>query len=150
LDLSSLVRDLLDLTRIESGQKKREMARVNLSEVVRAALDTITPEATEHHIAVDMVCPPDVTLWADRNEIEIVLNNLVSNAIKYNKQNGQVTIRVTPGDHEVEIAVLDTGIDLSKEEVVRLFESFVRIRVTIQVGGMDKADVAGFDVESHS
>jgi signal transduction histidine kinase len=65
---------------------------------------------------------------ADRGELEIILNNLVSNAVKYNRDGGSVLVTVDPVDHALRIAVKDTGIGLSKEDASRLFEEFVRIK----------------------
>ena len=69
-----------------------------------------------------------VRLTADRGEIEMILNNLVSNAVKYNRDGGRVSVRLTREADRVTIAVRDTGIGLTPEEAARLFGEFVRIR----------------------
>jgi two-component system, sensor histidine kinase and response regulator len=65
---------------------------------------------------------------ADRGEIEMILNNLISNAIKYNREGGRVDVRLTREADRLTIAVADTGIGLTPEEAGRLFGEFVRIR----------------------
>jgi signal transduction histidine kinase len=64
----------------------------------------------------------------DRGEIEIVLNNLISNAVKYNRDNGTVTVKLSDSPDEVVMTVSDTGIGMSEEERERLFGEFVRIK----------------------
>jgi len=64
----------------------------------------------------------------DRSELEIVLNNLVSNAVKYNRDGGSVTVRLDSADGTATIAVSDTGIGISEEDREKLFDEFSRIR----------------------
>ena len=65
---------------------------------------------------------------ADAGELEIIFNNLVSNAIKYNQDSGSVTVKVEEDPDEVTIAVTDTGIGMTAEEMAKLFGEFSRIR----------------------
>jgi signal transduction histidine kinase len=67
-------------------------------------------------------------MTGDRSEIEIILNNLISNAVKYNRDNGTVTVKLTDSPDEVTMTVSDTGIGMSEEERERLFGEFVRIK----------------------
>jgi signal transduction histidine kinase len=69
-------------------------------------------------------------LQADRGEIEIMLNNLVSNAVKYNRDGGRVDVTLSGGVEGVTMAVKDTGIGMTKEETAKLFGEFVRIKNT--------------------
>jgi signal transduction histidine kinase len=64
------------------------------------------------------------------NEIEIILNNLVSNAIKYNVPGGEVKVRIRENEHLIKITVKDSGIGMSQEDIARLFNDFVRIKNT--------------------
>jgi len=126
--MRKLILDLLDLTRIESGQKKRELGPVDVAEVARTALEGVQAAADERGIALALHAPEPVTLTADRGEIEIILNNLVSNAVKYNRDAGRVDVTLGKSDDIVTIRVADTGIGLTPEEAGRLFQEFVRIR----------------------
>jgi two-component system sensor histidine kinase/response regulator len=126
--MRKLIIDLLDMTRIESGQKPREMADLDVCDVARAAIETVTPEAPQRQIAVNLDAPAPVRMMADRGEIEIVLNNLVSNAVKYNRDGGRVDVTVRGGPEAVTITVADTGIGMTAEDAGRLFQEFVRIK----------------------
>jgi two-component system, sensor histidine kinase and response regulator len=123
-----LIAELLDLTRIESGQKRRTLEEVDLREVAKAALDTAASAAAERGVALALQSPGEVTVMADRGEVEILFNNLISNAVKYNRDHGRVDVTIEPADHTVRIGVADTGIGLSAEEASRLFQEFVRIK----------------------
>jgi two-component system sensor histidine kinase/response regulator len=123
-----LIAELLDLTRIESGQKRRELAEVDVRDVARAAIETATPAARERHVEIVLHAPEHVPAVADRGELEILLNNLVSNAVKYNREGGRVDVVIEEADGGVRLIVADTGIGLTAEEARRLFQEFVRIK----------------------
>ncbi|NLH12365.1 MAG: response regulator [Holophagae bacterium] len=126
--MRKLIVDILDLTRIESGQKRRELVEVDVREIAVRAIETSTPAARNRQITVNLVGPERVLLHADPGEIEIIFNNLVSNAVKYNREGGQVEVRLSEVGDQVRIAVADTGIGMSPEEVKLLFGEFVRIK----------------------
>lgn len=126
--MRKLIMDLLDLTRIESGQKKRELGTVDLREVAQAAIDTVAPSAQERKITVALHAEGSTCTVADRGEMEIILNNLISNAVKYNRDEGRVDVTVACGEKGTTIAVRDTGIGMTPEESARLFNDFVRIK----------------------
>ena len=126
--MRKLIVDLLDLTRIESGQKVREFALVDVVEVARAAIETALPAARERAITIEMHAPELVVLQADRGEIEIMLNNLVSNAVKYNRDGGRVDVTVSGTPQGATLEVNDTGIGMTKDETAKLFGEFVRIK----------------------
>lgn len=126
--MRKLIVDLLDLTRIESGQKRRELADVDLRDVAQTALETAAPAALARGIALNLNAPGPVVLSADRGELELIFNNLVSNAVKYNRDRGRVDVALTDGPSEVTIRVADTGIGMTPEEAGRLFGEFVRIK----------------------
>jgi two-component system, sensor histidine kinase and response regulator len=65
---------------------------------------------------------------ADREELEIIFNNFMTNSVKYNKDNGKVDVKIIPGENEVNLIFTDTGIGMSDEDVKRLFGEFVRIK----------------------
>jgi signal transduction histidine kinase len=126
--MRKLIFDLLDLTRIESGQKKREIAEVDLFDAARAALDAVQLAATEQELTLELVGEPPLTLLADRGEIDIIFNNLISNAVKYNKRGGEVRVALSREGDLTKIEVRDTGIGMTPEAVARLFQEFVRIK----------------------
>ncbi len=126
--MQKLIYDLLDLTRIESGQKKREVSEVDVVEVARRSIETVTPDARARDIDVNLHAPETLPMTGDSGELEIIFNNLTSNAVKYNRDGGRVDVTLTASDEEVTISVADTGIGMSPEDVDRLFGEFVRIK----------------------
>lgn len=126
--MRKLILDLLDMTRIESGQRRREMVPLDLVEIARSAVETMTPDASARGISLEIRAPESLVLPADRVEMEIVLNNLVSNAVKYNRDGGRVTVGLSPSGPGAVVEVRDTGIGMTPEECGRLFGEFVRIR----------------------
>lgn len=128
--MRKLINDLLDLTRIESGQKRRELALVDVREVAGKVMDTMAPAAIERGIAIHLHADEPVSLHADAGELEIILNNLVSNGVKYNRDHGRVDITLSGADGRITIAVADTGIGMTGDEVGQLFKEFSRIKNT--------------------
>ncbi|MBM3318094.1 MAG: response regulator [Candidatus Eisenbacteria bacterium] len=126
--MKKLISDLLDLTRIESGHKQRTLSEVDVCAIAQQAIETGTALAGERGIAFSCELRAPVMIVADAGEIEIVLNNLISNAVKYNKPGGMVKVAVDDLGDSVRISVQDTGIGMSPEEVSRLFGEFTRIR----------------------
>jgi two-component system sensor histidine kinase/response regulator len=126
--MRKLIFDLLDLTRIESGQKARQFTEVDLRTIAQKTIDLFAPEAAERKIGITLRAPQPVEMVADPGELEIVLNNLVSNAVKYNRDGGSVTVLLERKDGVVKIQVADTGIGMTPEESAKLFTEFVRIK----------------------
>ena len=126
--MRKMVMDLLDLTHIESGQKRRELRDLDLRELAVKAIETVGPDAASRGIVVNLESSEAVPMVADAGEMEIILNNLVSNAVKYNKDGGRVDVRLTSDATTVTLAVSDTGIGMAAEDSARLFEEFVRIK----------------------
>ncbi|MDN5330301.1 MAG: two-component system, sensor histidine kinase and response regulator [Bacteroidales bacterium] len=126
--MRSLILDLLDMTRIESGQKEKKIEHLNLREIVQTALDTAKPMAIQRDISLKLISPDQVWLDADVTEMEIIFNNLISNAVKYNKTGGSVECILSQTENEVVLEVKDTGIGMTQEEAARLFQEFVRIK----------------------
>ncbi|MDR3670495.1 MAG: ATP-binding protein, partial [Holophaga sp.] len=126
--MRKLIMDLLDLTQIESGQKKRVLQPVDVCAVAAQALEAHQGLAAEKGVTLGFPSPGPVPLEADQGELEIMFNNLLSNAIKYNLDNGSVTVTVAQDADSVTIAVRDTGIGMSPEEMGKLFGEFSRIR----------------------
>ncbi|NOX89402.1 MAG: hybrid sensor histidine kinase/response regulator [Calditrichaeota bacterium] len=126
--MRKLIFDLLDLTRIESGEKKRKLENIDLVEIARTSIETLSELARGRGIDITLHAPQKLTMVADRSEIEIILNNLISNAVKYNKDNGKVDVVIESDEGKAVIKVSDTGIGLTEEEQSRLFGEFVRIQ----------------------
>jgi signal transduction histidine kinase len=126
--MRNLIMDLLDLTRIESGKKQRHIKTTDLVQLARLAMDTIEPMAIQRNVKVYLDAPEKLDFRADEDEIEIIFNNLISNAVKYNKEGGEVSISIKEKGRGISIRVQDTGIGMSAEELESLFGEFVRIK----------------------
>ena len=126
--MRKLIFDLLDLTRIESGQKQRHIGPVDVRAVAQAAIDLFAPEAAGRSITMTLRSADPVVMQADPDEVEIIANNLISNAVKYNRDGGSVSVDVTRLTQGVRISVTDTGIGMTTEECAKLFQEFVRIK----------------------
>jgi len=126
--MRSLISDLLDLTRIESGKKKRNLRNIDLVELANEVIDSFEPLAIQKNIKMSINADDSIYLNADKNEIEIVFNNLISNAIKYNKEDGKVKLSLSKKPNSIVIEVVDTGIGMSEEDTSLLFQDFVRIK----------------------
>lgn len=127
--MRKLILDLLDLTRLESGQRTRDIQQVNLAEIARASIETMMPDALARGISIELSDGGEAALiLADRSEMEIVMNNLISNAVKYNRDGGKVKVSLHARNSRVFLEVSDTGIGMSQEESAKLFRDFVRIK----------------------
>ncbi|HTW93031.1 MAG TPA: response regulator [bacterium] len=126
--MRKMIFDILDLTRIESGQKKRELVETDLREAAQAAIETALQSARDRGVAIELHAPERAPLLADRGELDIIFNNLVSNAVKYNRENGRVDLTIAVDDEVATVACRDTGIGLSETEAQQLFREFIRIK----------------------
>jgi len=126
--MRNLIMDMLDLTRLESGKKSRAIEPVKISEIARLSMDAFQPMSIQKSVEMYLNCQQEAIIMADKKEIEIALNNLISNAIKYNKDGGRVDVNIGIENNHAIIKVSDTGIGMRPEDVNRLFEDFVRIR----------------------
>lgn len=126
--MRKLIYDLLDATRIESGMRRRELSMLDVAAVARTAIETALPDAQARGISIALHADGPISMTADRTELEIVLNNLVSNGVKYNRDGGRVDVNLAIAQDEVVISAADTGIGMSAEESAKLFQEFVRIK----------------------
>ncbi len=126
--MRSLILDLLDFTRIRLEKKDDKIVKINCRELVKLSVSTVKPYAIQKNVEININCPGDLTVEANPNDLEIILNNLISNAVKYNKEGGKVDVSVSMEQQLLKIVIKDTGIGLSEQEKSQLFHSFVRIR----------------------
>ena len=126
--MRKMISDLLDLTRLESGQKKREVKEINIIDAVQMAIENVALAAQERDIRINLHSADKIIFWADSGEMEMIFNNLISNAVKYNKDGGTVDIRIELQKDNLTIDVQDTGFGMTREEQDRLFGEFVRIK----------------------
>jgi signal transduction histidine kinase len=125
--LSRLVDDLLDLSRIESGAVKLDLESVDLPELIRGAVEGLEGETRERGISVELELPdrlPKVRVDPDR--IYQVLVNLVSNALRFNREGGRIEISAYPIDGFVRVDVQDTGTGIAADQIPHIWERFHR------------------------
>jgi len=126
--MRQLILDLLDLTKIETGKPTQKLEKLNVRKIVQLAIDTIRPYAIQKDIDLYINSREEVEMKADPGEIEIIMNNLISNAVKYNKTGGRVDVFIEKENGKVKITVSDTGIGLKNEDKEKIFDDFVRIK----------------------
>ncbi|MBU2649448.1 MAG: response regulator [Bacteroidetes bacterium] len=126
--MRNLIMDLLDMTKIQSGKKAKELKKIDLSQAARISADTFEPIAIQKNVKIHLDAPDNMIYLADSDEMEIIFNNLISNAIKYNVDNGDVFITIRNDDSTFRILIEDTGIGISEEDLGKLFQDFVRIK----------------------
>jgi signal transduction histidine kinase len=126
--MRNLIMDMLDFTKIESGKKIRKIEPIMLCDVAQQCIDSFQPLSIQKGIDTYLNCGSKIPIRADRQEIEIVLNNLISNAIKYNKEGGRVDVSLGIDGNNATIRVEDTGIGMNPDDIGKLFEDFVRIK----------------------
>ena len=126
LRLGSLISDMLMLSKIESGDAPvRALSEVALEDIAKEVLDGLSEKAQSRNITASIV--GSAKICADQTMIFELVENLVSNAIKYNKNGGSVTVSITETDTGVCLKVEDTGIGIEKEHLPRLCERFYRV-----------------------
>ena len=111
--MRKLIADLLDLTRLESGHKKRDLQPISLQQIAAEAMELIQEDARRLALRLNLEIDERGVFVADRGEIEMILANLLSNAVKYNRQGGAVTLRIRAAEGEACLeAVSDTHLTL--------------------------------------
>ena len=125
--LEALVVDLLDAARVQQGRLELRLAPMDLRQLAGQALARFeeNPDRTHAHTLVLDAPEPVRGLW-DASRLDQVITNLISNALKYSPDGGEVRLRVRYVDHQAELAVSDQGIGVTKEEQGRLFRPFGR------------------------
>lgn len=126
--MRKLIMDFLDLTQIESGKKPRELKEINLTDIARLSVDSLSPLAIQKEVELELIAPESFLFTGDRDEFEIIFNNLISNAVKYNRFKGNVQCILSRTDDSICIEVSDTGIGIPENDLPKLFKEFVRIK----------------------
>ncbi|MHC1705308.1 MAG: ATP-binding protein [Tenuifilaceae bacterium] len=126
--MRTLIMDLLDLTKIDSGKRNRDLREVNLEMIAKSAIEGMTPLAVQRDVKLVLEVDDQISMVADAEEMEIIFNNLISNAVKYNKDGGMVKCTITNTSDEIVVKVTDTGFGIDKEDIPKLFHEFTRIK----------------------
>ena len=123
--LAHIIDDLLGVSRIRAGKLEVELAPTDLSRVVENAIDSLRPSAAEKRIAIEVACAPGVpAIIGDARRLQQVVWNLVSNAVKYTPEDGQVRVRLERAGASAKLTVSDTGCGLRREFLPHVFDHF--------------------------
>ena len=132
--LSKMTKDFLDFSRLESGRMRLAREIVILQQIIEEVISISQTQAAARNIEIVLELAPDLpttggktAVIGDADRLKQVLLNLVSNATKYNRENGRITISARSQASEVEISVADTGPGIDPEDIPHLFERFYRI-----------------------
>ncbi len=137
--MNDLINELLDVARLQSGQSlSLDRRQTDLVALVRAVVESTTRRAPRHSVEIETVTPTLIGRW-DPVRIERVLTNLVTNAVKYSPEKGQITVSISP-DREgsadwAVVAVRDRGIGIPASDIPRLFTRFYRASNVVGVEG---------------
>jgi signal transduction histidine kinase/CheY-like chemotaxis protein len=127
--LLSLINEVLDLARIDAGKFELKLEQINVPEVLDECLLLVQPLANTHNIAVSIERSDDkLFVWGDPKCLKQIILNLISNAIKYNREGGSVTVAYRKTiDGRIRLSVTDTGAGIPKEKWEQLFQPFSRL-----------------------
>ncbi len=125
--LARLVRDLLDLARLEERDVPDDRRRVDLVDVVTSQIERVQGAALDQGITIVTDMPDHSAIVAVPEDVRSVVANLLENAVRYNRPGGTVEVRLSAGAGQVELAVSDTGQGIPPQERERIFERFYRI-----------------------
>lgn len=126
-NLVHLVEDILDVSQIEAGQMKVRQEPVTLLPIIRQAVRVYQEQTNRHRI---MLKAPDSVpfVMADRSKLEMVLNNLMENAINYSPDGGRIMVEIAgPANGEITVNVIDEGIGVPEEHQEKIFDRFYRV-----------------------
>jgi signal transduction histidine kinase len=125
--LSTLIEDLLLLSRMDAGRLKLEFAPVDLSQLIEASLDDLSALPDDHDVTVETDFPTGLNIVGEKRYTAIILQNLLENARKYNlRKGGRIRITATVEGEDVRLCVGNTGRQISAEGQAHIFERFHR------------------------
>lgn len=133
--LLDLINEVLDISRIEAGRLSLSLEPVLVKETIQEMMDVVRIQAREKGITIELVESPDNNIFvrSDRQRLKQVLLNLINNAIKYNRPDGAIILKIEARGQAgrdsrlVRVVVMDTGMGIDQEDIPKLFKPFERV-----------------------
>lgn len=135
--LLNLINEALELSAIEAGKTNLSIEPIQLIEVINDSLALLTPLADQANLQIHILSDTDFTLNADYTKLKQIIINLISNAIKYNRQEGSISLAwKSTDDNKLRVSIIDTGIGISENNHHKIFDPFNRL-------GQEKSTIEG-------
>lgn len=128
--LIELIKDLIEVTKIQTGKLELKKTRFILDELITECCEDLQVQSDKHQLIIEG--EQVIAVYADRNRLEQVIINLISNAVKYSPDGEKVVINVSRGINEVKVSISDFGIGIPKDKIPFLFDRFFRVDDTSQ------------------
>jgi len=127
--LLSLINDILDISKVESGKMELELSNILLRETLDASLIILREKALKSGVTLSLDLSPeaDVTITADQRKLKQIMYNLLSNAVKFSQAGGIVAVTARKDGEFIEISVTDKGIGIREEDIPKLFKPFTQL-----------------------
>ncbi|MEW6418972.1 MAG: ATP-binding protein [Nitrospirota bacterium] len=127
--MTELVNDILDVCFIEEGGYVAQIEPLNLSEILQKTTEVMQPQAMDKDIALQVIVEDNQTfISGNKSGMEAMFINLISNAIKYTRSGGQVSIGLRKDAQHLQVKVSDTGIGIEEKDILHIFDKFYRVR----------------------
>jgi PAS domain S-box-containing protein len=147
--LDTLMRDLLDVSRIEAGESKPRLEPIKTRDLINDAIKELRPQVESKGLDFRVEAPIDLpAVIADRSQVERVLSNLVVNAMRYTKH-GEIKISVQPRGNSVAVSISDTGSGIPPEYLPHIFDKFVQVPGAATGGAGLGLAISRLIVEAH-
>jgi two-component system phosphate regulon sensor histidine kinase PhoR len=124
--LLHLINDILKLSELDEVDIEVTKENIDLYEIARKCMDALALSAKKHQVELTLQGTKAI-VYANKDMMEELINNLCDNAIRYNRPQGKVIVRISPRNEYTELVVQDTGIGIPKEYLERIFERFYRV-----------------------
>ena len=149
LVLTQLVSEILDFRKVQNGKMELRLSDFNLSESMKQWIMLFSASAQKKHITISMNAPDAVMLRADQDKIERICYNLLSNALKYTSEGGEITLTAKEEGGRVMISVADNGCGISSDELPYIFDRFYQAKNAGRGTGIGLAIVKAFTELHH-
>ena len=149
LVLIQLVSEILDFRKVQNGKMELRLSDFNLAESMKQWIKLFSASAQKKHIAISMDAPDTIMLRADQDKIERICYNLLSNALKYTSEGGEISLMAKEEGGRVMISVADNGCGISSDELPYIFDRFYQAKNAGRGTGIGLAIVKAFTELHH-